>query len=126
MVRLGRILGALALAVALLPAAASAKDHGPRHGQAVRGDRDHDRDRGRHRDFDSDDRPPGWSKGRKTGWRNDCDLPPGQAKKVGCTPLHRHVIVHHHRRHRDHDHDRDDMRIRRRRGDGDHDRDDRR
>jgi hypothetical protein len=30
-------------------------------------------------------RPPGWSKGRKTGWGN-CDLPPGQAKKYGCTP----------------------------------------
>ncbi len=29
--------------------------------------------------------PPGWEKGRKTGW-GDCDVPPGQAKKVGCTP----------------------------------------
>ncbi len=28
-------------------------------------------------------RPPGWSKGDKTGWR-DCGLPPGQAKKYGC------------------------------------------
>ncbi|MCI0350848.1 MAG: hypothetical protein L0Z53_15590 [Acidobacteriales bacterium] len=27
--------------------------------------------------------PPGWSKGKKTGWR-DCGLPPGQAKKYGC------------------------------------------
>ncbi len=28
-------------------------------------------------------RPPGWDRGRKTGW-GDCDLPPGQAKKFGC------------------------------------------
>ncbi len=27
--------------------------------------------------------PPGWERGRKTGWGN-CDLPPGQAKKYGC------------------------------------------
>jgi len=32
---------------------------------------------------DSDGRPPGWSKGKKTGW-GDCGLPPGQAKKYGC------------------------------------------
>lgn len=39
------------------------------------------RDRG---DYDDDDgRPPGWSHGRKVGWRG-CDLPPGQAKKQGC------------------------------------------
>ena len=30
-----------------------------------------------------DERPPGWSRGNKTGWR-DCGLPPGQAKKYGC------------------------------------------
>src|SRR5512146_2036140 len=28
-------------------------------------------------------RPPGWSRGNKTGW-GDCGLPPGQAKKYGC------------------------------------------
>ena len=28
-------------------------------------------------------RPPGWSRGRKTGWGR-CDLPPGLAKKYGC------------------------------------------
>lgn len=28
-------------------------------------------------------RPPGWDRGRKTGW-GACDLPPGQAKKAGC------------------------------------------
>src|SRR5262249_43907249 len=30
-----------------------------------------------------DGRPPGWSRGKKTGWKN-CGLPPGQAKKYGC------------------------------------------
>jgi len=30
-----------------------------------------------------DERPPGWSQGKKTGWGN-CGLPPGQAKKYGC------------------------------------------
>ena len=30
-----------------------------------------------------DERPPGWSHGKKTGWGN-CGLPPGQAKKYGC------------------------------------------
>lgn len=28
-------------------------------------------------------RPPGWEHGRKVGW-GDCDVPPGQAKKMGC------------------------------------------
>jgi hypothetical protein len=32
---------------------------------------------------DHDGRPPGWSHGKKTGWKN-CGLPPGQAKKYGC------------------------------------------
>ena len=32
---------------------------------------------------DKDGVPPGWSKGKKTGWGN-CGLPPGQAKKYGC------------------------------------------
>ena len=40
-------------------------------------------DRG-HRGRYNDD-PPGWSHGRKAGWRN-CDLPPGLAKKRGCYP----------------------------------------
>ncbi|HXE89385.1 MAG TPA: hypothetical protein VNK82_00310 [Terriglobales bacterium] len=40
------------------------------------------------------DHPPGWSRGRKVGWGN-CNLPPGQAKKYGCTPafLRRSVLV---------------------------------
>ena len=29
-------------------------------------------------------RPPGWDRGRKVGWGN-CDLPPGLAKKYGCS-----------------------------------------
>ena len=32
---------------------------------------------------DEGGRPPGWSRGKKTGWKN-CGLPPGQAKKYGC------------------------------------------
>ena len=32
---------------------------------------------------DRDERPPGWNRGKKTGWGN-CGLPPGQAKKYGC------------------------------------------
>ncbi len=28
-------------------------------------------------------RPPGWSRGKKTGW-GDCGVPPGQAKKGEC------------------------------------------
>jgi len=32
---------------------------------------------------DRDGRPPGWNRGKKTGWGN-CGLPPGQAKKYGC------------------------------------------
>lgn len=41
-----------------------------------------------------DNRPPGWNRGRKVGWGN-CDLPPGQAKKYGCSPafLRRSVLV---------------------------------
>ena len=35
------------------------------------------------RELDRDERPPGWSRGQKTGWAN-CGLPPGQAKKYGC------------------------------------------
>jgi hypothetical protein len=57
-------------------------------------DRDRDFRRGWRGDYDRNDlsffswrnsaRPPGWDRGRKTGWGN-CDLPPGQAKKYGCS-----------------------------------------
>ena len=48
----------------------------------------------------STDRPPGWDHGRKVGW-GDCDVPPGQAKKMGCRngfivdrhPHRGHVII---------------------------------
>lgn len=32
---------------------------------------------------DRDGRPPGWSKGKKTGWGN-CGVPPGHAKRGEC------------------------------------------
>ena len=52
---------------------------------------DHDRDERNwqsrngweYRTYDRGQTPPGWSKGKKTGWGN-CNLPPGQAKKYGC------------------------------------------
>jgi len=58
-------------------------------------DKDKDKDKGRDEKWESrggfeyrtygdrDSRPPGWSKGQKTGWGN-CDVPPGQAKKGAC------------------------------------------
>lgn len=45
------------------------------------GNKDKNKDKG-HSANDSG-RPPGWDKGKKTGW-GDCDVPPGQAKKQGC------------------------------------------
>jgi hypothetical protein len=42
-----------------------------------------DRDRW---NFGGANRPAGWSQGKKTGWGN-CDVPPGQAKKMGCSPV---------------------------------------
>lgn len=41
------------------------------------------RDGYEYRSYERDGRPPGWSRGKKTGWGN-CGLPPGQAKKYGC------------------------------------------
>ncbi len=91
-----RWLTALALAAALvwvapLPAdeghsQGKGKDKGNPHNQAV------ERDDGRwevrngyeYRTYGRDEgQPPGWSKGKKTGWGN-CGMPPGQAKKYGC------------------------------------------
>ena len=43
---------------------------------------DRDREFGRNRSRD-DEHPHGWSEGRKRGW-DDCDAPPGLAKKQGC------------------------------------------
>ena len=33
---------------------------------------------------DRSTRPPGWNRGRKTGW-GACKVPPGQATKSGCS-----------------------------------------
>ncbi len=62
-------------------------------------DRDHDRDRVLGSSATSS-RPPGWSKGKKTGWGN-CDVPPGQVKKYGCHP--NRTLADHARRDRDRD-----------------------
>jgi hypothetical protein len=71
-------------------------------------DRDHDRDGDHDRD-NNDKRPAGWDKGKKTGW-GDCDVPPGQVKKLGCHPnSNKHHAVH---RDRDRDHDRNRVRDR--------------
>jgi hypothetical protein len=117
---------ASALALALVPSPAFAKDHGhEKHDkkEAKHHDGDHDRDHREKKDHDRDDhdrknyreherrvshdsrRPPGWDKGKKTGW-GDCDVPPGQAKKVGCHPDHDRGVTrtHHHERER---HERD-------------------
>ena len=51
--------------------------------------RDHDREHGRVADKG---RPPGWDKGKKTGWGN-CDVPPGQAKKQGCRSTRTRPVV---------------------------------
>ena len=59
------------------------KEHGNKH---FNNDDDQGwerRDGYEYRSYDNDGRPPGWSRGKKTGWGN-CGLPPGQAKKYGC------------------------------------------
>ena len=95
-----RWLAILALISALaMVAPAAAADHDGDRGRGnphkhFRDDDEHgrrdDRDdrwerRGRYeyRVYDRDGRPPGWARGRKTGW-GYCGLPPGQAKKYGC------------------------------------------
>ncbi len=37
---------------------------------------------GKGKSKDSSGNPPGWSKGKKTGWQ-DTDIPPGQSRKAG-------------------------------------------
>ena len=94
-----RFLAAFALVIALgLGAPTVMADHDDEHGHGHgRGhgnkhfDKDKDEDRNwerrdgyEYRTYgDRDGRPPGWSRGQKTGWKN-CGLPPGQAKKYGC------------------------------------------
>jgi len=86
-----RLLATLALVAALgLSAPLLMADHGDKgknhqHGNKHRDDDDDQgwerRDGYEYRTYD--ERPPGWSRGKKTGWGN-CGLPPGQAKKYGC------------------------------------------
>lgn len=92
----GRSLAILAFIAALglftsTALAAQGKSKGKAKGNphaAARYDRD-DQAWERHDKYDvriygvEEGRPPGWSKGNKTGW-HDCGLPPGQAKKYGC------------------------------------------
>lgn len=66
------------------------KDHKHQHGNKHVDRDDDDRNWERREGYEyrtygdrDDDRPPGWSRGKKTGWK-DCGLPPGQAKKYGC------------------------------------------
>jgi hypothetical protein len=95
------LLGGLTLSGSLM--ADNGKGNGKGNPHANRfdnDDRDEDRDHDRRRHHDDDrwerrggyeyrvyDRregmPPGWKRGKKTGWGN-CGLPPGQAKKYGC------------------------------------------
>ncbi len=110
---------ALLAAVALVPPtlqahSGNAQGKGNPHADKKDKDKDKDKDRDQDRrahDDDRDDkwerregyeyrtygenegRPPGWSKGKKTGWGN-CGVPPGQAKKSGCR-----TYVHQGRRH---------------------------
>ncbi len=79
-----------ALAAALLcavPATADKdkdKDKGKGNPHAQRDDGRWEKRGGyEYRTYEKGNQPPGWSKGKKTGWGN-CDLPPGQAKKYGC------------------------------------------
>ena len=82
------VVAALGLGTPTLRADHDDKDHKHQHGNKYA---DNDDDQGwEHRDGyeyrtygDRDERPPGWSRGKKTGWGN-CGLPPGQAKKYGC------------------------------------------
>lgn len=104
----------LALSAALglaTPALAGPKGQGKGNAHGKNDDakhqakQDQDKDRGweRHDGFElrvyglRDTRPPGWSRGKKTGWR-DCGLPPGQAKKYGCYTYihagHRYFYYH--------------------------------
>ncbi len=92
-----KFLAALALCGAMATGTAWAKDHEQGGGKG------HNRDRSRehagvaleHRQGKpavlgtAAQQPPGWDKGRKTGW-GDCDVPPGQAKKAGCQPVRSH------------------------------------
>ena len=87
-----RLLAILTLVATLgLGAPALRADHGDKRNGHKHGNKAHDdddqgwerRDGYEYRSYGDDQRPPGWSRGKKTGWGN-CGLPPGQAKKYGC------------------------------------------
>ena len=89
-----RLMVTLALVAALgFGTPALKADHGDKRDKHQHGNKhfDNDNDQGwerrdgyEYRTYeDPDERPPGWSRGKKTGWGN-CGLPPGQAKKYGC------------------------------------------
>ena len=88
-----RLLVILTLGAALgLGTPALQADHGNGHKNGhgnKHSDDDDDQGWQRHEGYeyrtygDRDERPRGWSHGKKTGWGN-CGLPPGQAKKSGC------------------------------------------
>lgn len=90
------LVAALGLATPVMAAGHGRGEGNGNHFARFDHDRDHDRDRDRDRDGwerrgryevrifgPREGYPPGWSRGRKTGW-GDCGLPPGQAKKYGC------------------------------------------
>jgi len=107
-----RLLATATLVAAIGTGSAWAQGRGQGRGNAPstvwRGDRDHDWRGDRDRwTFGNDQRPPGWDKGRKTGW-GDCDVPPGQAKKMGCnSSIFTHRRRWDDRRDRDHGRGRD-------------------
>jgi hypothetical protein len=87
-----RLLAILTLMTTLgLGAPALRADHGDKGNGHKHGNKAHDdddqgwerREGYEYRSYGDDQRPPGWSRGKKTGWGN-CGLPPGQAKKYGC------------------------------------------
>lgn len=79
------------------------RDHGKDKGKDKDRDRDHDKFRDHDRDHHlASNRPAGWDKGKKTGWGN-CNVPPGQAKKLGCHPNSSRRVSHHLPAHIDHD-----------------------
>ena len=82
----------IAAALAWVSPAIADKDKDKGHGKGHHAEqRDNDRDDDRwerregyeYRTYGRGDVPPGWNKGKKTGWGN-CGMPPGQAKKYGC------------------------------------------
>lgn len=115
-----RTLAAFGLCTVMMTGSAWAQGRGHARGnmsnQTWRADRDGDRntwnrdwrgDRDRWT-FGNDQRPSGWNKGKKTGWGN-CDVPPGQAKKMGCNPVSSYY-GRSHSNYRDRDRDRDRVR----------------